>query len=142
MIGPKPLVEEHYHIQELIDRQEKRAGDRTYHQNRIKSLEDRDLVIKDAKLVCLTDFWCDSCVKDFKSVAIKQIEVDWSNTSQNIAFYKTKCWCGKWCIRFITDKHRDGFWTRSRLVNLDKGNHYNDTVQPHETGFNLLYKKI
>ena len=139
MIGPKPLIEEHYHIQDLIDGQEKRSADRTFHRNRIKDSEEREQLIKDAKFFITTDFWCDTCKKDFKSQAIKQVEVDWSNTSQHIAYYKSKCEKGHWCIRLITDKHRDGFWTRSRFCNLDKGKHFEDIVQPHETGFNLLY---
>lgn len=139
--SPHPLVEDHYHIQELITAQEKRSADRTYHRERIKGLEDREDLIKDSKLVAITDFWCDRCKEDFKAQAIRQIEVDWSNTSQRVAFYKTKCFKGHWVMRLITDRHKDGFWTKSRFVALDRGNHYADTVQPFETGFNLLYGK-
>ncbi len=139
--GPKPLVEEHHHIQDLIDRQQKRADDRTYHRNQDKQKSERNDLIKEAKIVIVTDFWCEMCKKDFKSMAIKQIEIDWSCSEQNIAFYKTKCECGKWCIRLITDKERDAFWFRSKLVALDRGNHFADIIQPFETGFNLLYGK-
>ncbi len=139
--APKPLIEEHYHIQELVDRQEKRTSDRNYHREKAKDREERNDLIKDSKPVALTDFWCESCAKDFKSVAIKQIEVDWSCPTQSIAFYKTKCYCGKWCIRLVTDRHKDAFWSKSKLMALDRGNHYADTIQPYETNFNLLYGK-
>jgi hypothetical protein len=138
---PHPLIEDHYHIQELIEGQEKRSNDRTYHQNRIKAIEERNELIRDNKDIVLTDFWCEECKKDFKSIAIKQIEDDWSS-NQLIAFYKTKCFKGHWCIRFITDKQRDGFWQKSRFVALDRGNHFRDIIQPFETGFNMLYGKV
>lgn len=138
---PKPEIERHYHIQELIDRQQKRVDDREYHRNKLKENEERNDLIRDAKLVVVTDFYCEDCREDFKSMAVKQVEIDWSNTAQDIAFYKAKCDCGKWCIRHITDKFKDGFWSKSRLVAIDRGSHYKDTVQPWETGFNLLYGK-
>lgn len=138
--APHPLIEDHYHVRSLIEGQEKRSADREYHRNRTKDLEDRDSLIADSQLVAQTDFWCNTCKKDFKSQAIKQIELDWTS-SQRIAFYKTKCFRGHWCIRLVTDRHKDGFWQKSRLVALDRGNHFADTVQPFETGFNLLYGK-
>lgn len=138
---PKPDIEQHFHIEELINRQEKRSADKVYHQNRIKTLEERESLIKDNKVLTLTDFWCDNCKVDFKSQAIKQVEVDWTNTTQTIAFYKTKCFCGKWCMRLITDRHRDAFWFKSTNIARDRGVHYADTLQPFETGFNLLYGK-
>lgn len=139
--GPKPLIEEHYHIQELIDRQSKRTDDKEYHRNKAKELEERYDLIKDSKLVTVTDFWCDDCKKDFKSMSIRQVEIDWTNSGQNIAFYNTKCDCGNWCQRLITDKHKDAFWSKSKFLALDRGNHFADTVQPYETNFNLLYGK-
>lgn len=138
---PHPLIEDHFHIRDLIAGQEKRSSDREYHRNRVKELEDRDSLITDSKPFALTDFWCNECKKDFKAQAVREIETDWSNPTQRIAFYKTKCFKGHWCQRLITDRHKDGFWQRSRFVALDRGNHYNDTVQPFETGFNLLYGK-
>lgn len=139
---PRPEIEQHYHIRELIERQEKRVADRNYHREKAKESSERDSLIKDSKIVVLTDFWCEGCSKDFKSISIRQVEADWSCPTQNIAFYKTKCECGKWCIRLITDKNRDGYWTRSRGVARDRGRHYADTIQPGETGFNMLYKKL
>lgn len=142
MKGPKPLIEEHYHIQELIDRQEKRTDDRNSYREKEKEKEERNDLIKDAKPIIFTDFWCEKCKEDFKSMAIKEVEIDWSNPLQCIAFYRAKCTKGHWCMRLITDRHKDAFWTKSRLMALDRGNHFADTIQPHETGFNLLYKKL
>lgn len=136
---PRPLVEEHYHIKELIERQEKRTDDRIYHREKEKEREENEKLIKEAKQVCVTEFWCDKCKQDFKSMSIKEVESDWNNPSHQIAFYRSKCDKGHWCQRLITDKHTDAFWTKSKLVARDKGLHINDIIQPHETGFNLLY---
>ena len=135
-----PLIEDHYEIQELINNQEKRTNDRNYYRNRQKELDERTNLIKDAKGFVLTDFWCDICKKDFKSQSIKQIEDDW-NADQQIAFYKTKCFKGHWCIRLITDRFKDAFYYKSKFVALDRGNHFTDILQSFETGFNMLYGK-
>jgi hypothetical protein len=138
---PKPDVEYHYHIEELISRQEKRTDDRNYHRDRAKLAQERMDLIKDGQARILTDFWCDKCQIDLKGEAIKQVEVDWSNPTQYIAFYRTKCYKGHFVTRLITDRHKDLFWFKSRGVARDRGRHYADTVQPHETGFNMLYGK-
>lgn len=140
--SPNSLTEEHYHVQDLINSQEKRSDERSYFREKGKNLEERNDLIKDAKIIVVTDFWCHKCKEDFKSMAVKEVEIDWSCQNQFIAFYKSKCDKGHWCIRLITDKHKDGFWIRSKLCNLDRGNHSLDTIQPHETGFNTLYKKL
>lgn len=137
---PKPLIEEHYHINELINRQEKRVKERNESRQRIKDLEERDDDINKAQLFVLHNFWCNKCKKDFKATAIKQVEEDW-NANQRIAFYRTKCFNGHWCMRLITDKFKDGFNVKSKLLALDRGNHFNDIVQSFEEGYHLLYGK-
>jgi len=139
--GPKPLVEEHHHIQELIDRQEVRSQDRIYHQQLEKNRAERTSLIKDSPRLKTENFWCDVCQLDFQSQTIKQEEEDWSCPNQVIAFYKTKCFKEHWCIRFITDKDKDPFWHRSKSVRTDRANHANDLLQSFEEGFNMLYGK-
>ncbi len=138
---PRPDIEQHYHIRELIERQEKRSNDRSYHQEQAKLKAERQDLIKDNDLVKVVDFWCHKCKKDFKGVAQKQEEVDWSNVNQTIAFYKTKCFKGHWCIRLITDKNQDPFWRQSRFVRKDRENHTLELLQPFEEGYHLLYGK-
>ena len=138
---PHPLIEDHYHIQELINAQEKRSADRQYHRDRIKSVDERNEDIIEAKPFVLTEFWCDRCGKDFKAQAVKQVEEDWTNGMQKIAFYKTKCFQGHWCIRLITDRVRDSFYQKSKLVAKDRANHMLDIMQPDEIGFHLMYGK-
>lgn len=136
---PKPEIENHYHIRELIERQEKRADDREYHRTKLKEKDDRISAIKDTPIVAVTDFFCHKCKKDFKSMSVRESEIDWSNESQYIAFYKSKCDKGHWCIRFITDKLKDPFWMNSKNIALDRGRHFKDIIQPFENNYNLLY---
>lgn len=142
MYGPKPLIEEHYHIQDLINGQQKRVDDREFHRIRIKNLAERTEDIKKANAREVKGFWCQECKADFFGETIKQVETDWTCPTQYIAFYRAKCPKGHWCARHITDQHKDGYHVRSRRIALDRGIHYADTLQPHQTGFNLLYKKI
>lgn len=138
--GPKPLIEEHWYIQELIDGQQKRVDDKEYHREKEKEKQERNKLILDAPLVAVTDFYCNQCQKDFKSMAIRQLEQDWT-FNQFIAFYKAKCDNQHWCIRYITDKQHDPYWMRSKAVARDRGVHHNDILQPFETGYNMLYGK-
>ena len=138
---PKPHVEEHFHIQELIAGQEKRSADREYHRNKKKSLEDREKTIALAKIVDIKEFYCLKCKEDFANIVHKQVEVDWTNPNQRIAFYKTKHKCGQWAVRYITDSFFDPYWMQSPQVIRNRGKYYKDLIQPFQEGFNLLYGK-
>lgn len=135
--GPKPLIEQHYHIQDLIDAQEKRAADRQYHREIEKNRDERLKEIDAAETVALKPFWCVTCRIDFQSPAFK-ITDTWGDN----AYYKTKHHpCGTWCMRNVTDSWRDSYWTKSKLVSKGRGDHFADTIQPYETNYNLLYGK-
>lgn len=139
---PRPDIEHHHHIRDLIERQEKRVEDRNYHRNRFKASEERDDLIKDSKWLEVKPFWCSHCHEDFLAQEIKQVETDWTNSAQRVAFYKTKHKdCGKWTIRLITDRNKDAYWYNSRVVRKDQGTHYTDTLQPFQTDYNLIYGK-
>lgn len=138
---PRPNIEHHYHIRSLIEFQEKKAYDRNYHREREKEKAERETTIQSAQNFVLTDFYCHKCKLDFKAQAIKEIEEDWNGNGNN-AFYRTKCFKNHWCIRYITDKHRDPYWFKSKAVAQDRDRHFADTLQPWQTGFNMLYKKI
>lgn len=138
---PHPEIENHYHIQELFYAQEKNASDRQFHRDRIKATEERDNLIKDAPPIVLTDFYCRKCQKDFKGIAPRIIEPDWSNDTQRVAYYKTKCFKGHWVVRWITDRLNDPYFFRSKWVANDRAKHSNDILQDFQTGYNLLYSK-
>lgn len=133
---PHPLVEDHYHIRELIEGQQKRSADRTYHQE-VEKRRDQNLKdIKEFKDVELLDFWCDRCKVDFVARAKKQID-SW----EPIAYYKIKHTCGWWTLRRITDRLNDLYWFKSRKVASDRGKATVDVLQPFESGYNMVYGK-
>ncbi len=134
---PHPLVEDHYHIRDLIEGQEKRTAARVHHQNIEKQ---RDMFQKDVASVpniALSDFWCKKCKVDFYARVRKELD-SWGD----FAFYRTKHrTCGEWAIRHITDRARDPYWSLSKAVANDRDQHRDDLLQPFETGFNMLYGK-
>lgn len=136
---PRPDVEMHPHVRMLIENQQKRTQDRNTFRDREKEYAERQEEIMKAKPFHIVEFYCTHCHEDFADLAHKQIELDWSNSLQNIAFYKGKHDCGTWAIRYITDKLADPYWTESMQVAQDRGKHFADLLQPFETGYQTLY---
>lgn len=139
---PKPLIEEHWHIQQLIDAQERRVAERNYSRDKekLKAMRQGDIDIE--PMAVIKEFWCDKCKMDFVSPAFKEVEPDWGNTNQNVAFYRTKHrTCNQWTMRLITDKFADSYWYKSRKVAFDRGKHSIDLLQPFENNYNLVYGK-
>ncbi len=133
---PHPTVEDHYHIQDLINSQEKRSNDKARHQNIEKQRDEFKKTIAGFKDVELLDFYCTDCQRDFTGRARKQID-GWAE----IAYYKIKHTCGKWCIRHITHRFRDAYFFKSKRLAYERVERHNDTIQPFENGYNILYKK-
>lgn len=139
---PKPLIEEHWHIQNLIKSQQKRAEEREYYRSQAKDKTLRGDLITDSQEFTPKDFFCKKCDVDFISLAHKQVEIDWTNTDQSIAFYKTKHKkCGTWVMRYVTDRLKDPYWQLSKVVATDRGKHSLDLLQPFENNYNLVYGK-
>lgn len=134
--SPHPLTEDHYHIQELIEGQEKRSADRTRHQNIEKQRDEFKKTVASFKDIEFLDFYCTDCEIDFVARARKQID-SWGK----IAYYKIKHTCGKWCIRHITDKFKDAYFLRSKKLARERIERHNDTIQSFQNGYNSLYKK-
>lgn len=140
--APHPLTEDHWHVQDLIEAQEKRAARRTHYRTLEKQRYERNEDIDKEEQLKVQGFWCDRCQKDFLAMTMKHVQDDWSNMTQRVAFYKTKHKpCGTWCIRYITDKLEDPYWTHSRQVAIDRGKAHIDLLQPFETNYNLIYGK-
>lgn len=143
MINPynKPLIEDHYHIRELIERQETRTEDRNRHREKEKERAERDKLIEDSQKYGPVDFYCDHCAVDFIALSHKETHTDWTNTDQRIAYYRTVHDCGNWCMRRITDRNGDPYWFDSLKVATDRGTYSNALIQSFETDYNLLYGK-
>lgn len=138
---PRPTVEYHPHIQHLIETQDKRAKARTEFREKEKIKQEREDLIKDSKPFAVVEFWCEKCKKDFIAQTVREITQN-PYSSERDAFYRTKHWCGSWCIRYITDREHDPYWYRSRKVRADRRRYRNDVLQPFESGYNLLYGKL
>lgn len=138
----KPLIEEHWHIQELITAQKKRADERTYYRDKAKMKQEREDTINAEPMACVKEFYCRACNVDFLAPAIKQLQSDWNKPEQSVAFYQTKHRaCGTWTMRHITEKLEDPYWFKSKKIAVDRGKHYEDLIQPFQNGYNLLYGK-
>lgn len=137
MKEPKLLIEEHYQISPLIERQERHVEERERNKRRLEEKEETFKIIKDAPNQTMTEFWCKTCKKDYLAICRKQVDA-WSNLT---AFYKTKHSCGNWGIRFITDRNKDPYWFKSKKVKRDQVDNYQAVIQPWQTGFNMLYGK-
>ncbi len=139
---PRPEIEHHYHIEQLIEKQQKRADDRTRQRNIEKMREENASEVADGPAVEPKSFWCRHCRVDFVGVAFKHVEVDWNDADMKIAYYTSKHHaCGRPVIRLVTDRFRDRYWFDSKAVAMDRGKHYKDLLQPFENGYNLLYGK-
>lgn len=133
---PHPVVEDHYHIRDLITAQERRTAARVKWQQ-FKKNEDAFLkFVQDFKDIELLDFFCAQCGHDFLARAHKQID-SWGEA----AYYKMKHKCGEWAIRLITDRERDPYFYRSKMVAIDRGQSAQALLQPFETGYNMVYGK-
>lgn len=87
-------------------------------------------------------FFCSKCVCDFRPRrAWKGEDEDW-NTGGKFRYWKARHVCGTWSKRFISDKLKDPFWKLSPSVKRERAMFKRDILQPHETGFNMLYQRI
>lgn len=133
---PKPVVEEHYHIIDLINAQERRTRERVMYQDRAKAIDSFLKEVAGFKDIDTLDFYCEKCDREFVARARKHID-SWSH----FASYKIKHTCGEWCSRHITDRFKDKYFFKSRFLAHQRVDQHNDTLQPFESGFNMLYGK-
>jgi len=133
---PHPTTEDHYHIQDLINGQEKRSSDRLRSRELKTQFNQYDKDISEWQDTLFLDWWCNVCCKEFKKIGKKYVDL-WSKT----AYYKTKCKCGDWVIRHITRRDKDPYFYHSKDLARQRVDHYIDTLQGFETNYNLIYGK-
>lgn len=133
---PRPLVEEHYHVRELIDSQEYRSRERQKYRDLKQQQEQAYIDIASFKEIETLDFYCERCKVDFIARARRQLD-SWGL----IAYYKTKHRCHTWCIRHITDRFRDVYFARSKRIAFERIKRRLDALQPFETGYDAVYRK-
>lgn len=133
---PKPVVEEHYYIQDLINKQERRTAEKRRYRDQKAQENDRRDSIDGFPDIATLDFYCEHCKVDFVARAKKQID-SWDL----IAYYKMKHRCGTWSVRHITDRDRDPYFFRSKKIAWQRADKVVDILQPFETGYNMAYGK-
>jgi len=132
-------TDEHEHIKSLKARATRRAKDREAYR-KSKNIElDREKTISEAPQEVVKDFWCDDCKLDVSLVAYKCIENDWTNKGQRIAYHGSQCPCGAILKRRISDSWSDPYFTQSFFLKKERIKHQKDILQPHETGYQMLY---
>ena len=137
---PRPLTEDHHHIRELIEQQDVRARDRQHFRDNEAHNQERAKELASLERRLVMPFWCDTCKRDLQAETILEVEDDWDQANHPIAFYRTKCFAGHWCIRLGLDKGRDPYFERSRSVATDRGEHAADALQPWDSGYDMLYR--
>lgn len=138
---PRPDIEHHHHIRELMEQQDRRVADRELHRAHAAALNERRSEHSKTDLKATLPFWCARCREDFMSETIRQDEADWEDPSDFRSLYKAKCPKGHWCVRLAMDKVKDPYFMRSRLVARERGEKALDILQPFESGYDMLYRR-
>ncbi len=128
---------QNYH-HKLIKRVEERQDERA----RIKAREEDYLShmksVNEGEMYAQTAFWCNSCQKDFEARGVKRIGYAdiWP-----VAWYKAMCLCGKESIKRITDKSKDLYYFRSKIIKRQRGEYSNDLIDMTDPLFKVLYPR-
>ncbi len=121
---------------------QKRFDERDREKEKENILYSNQKEIQEGLEIKVTDFYCKKCkcdYEDYRTTAIT--ETDWTQPGKYIAYWQSKHRkCGQINRRWITDKQYDPYWFKSPKMKRDVGNYYRDMLQPHETGFEMLYQ--
>ena len=132
-------VDEDPHIKALKDRTSRRSEEREKYRDAKKLEGEREGIIADTPQEIIKDYWCRKCEKDLVIVSQKCIESDWTNSGQRIAYYAGQCPCGAILKRRISDSFSDPYHLESEKIKKQRIEHYKDIIQPHESGYQMLY---
>lgn len=93
--------------------------------------------IKAAAVRTQTDFWCDTCKRDFSGIGHKQVRMP--PGSVWFAYYATVCPVGHKALRYITDKLTDPYYVKSARIRREQGLFHDDMLSPAHPRFKLIY---
>lgn len=133
-------------INQLKRRIDKNKAFREAEALRTKDARDRLAAYNQAPATTRYDFWCDECRADFQGLAHRRVRMVLSlDTGLSrideplFAWYEAKCPKNHVARRFITDKHVDPYFEKSRLVAAQRAEFADDLVQPSDPRFKKLY---
>lgn len=98
--------------------------------------ERRDEILG-APMYIHTDFWCNTCKRDFTSTGYKEVRVP--NQGVWFAYYVGICPCGAHALRYITDKLLDPYWYKSKVIKTQQGQYADEMLQPWQPRFKQIY---
>ena len=82
-------------------------------------------------------FWCADCREDFTAEAYKEWHRIYGDA---IAVYRAKHeQCGNECIRHITHKDEDPYYSQSEVVQEQRNQYSLDILQPNQYGYRNQY---
>ena len=132
----RSTAEYHPEIQALVKAHEKRQADRQYHRDIEKMRDDMIKEIKSAPEFEKIHCYCEGCGREFTARAGKIVD-SWSP----IAWYITKCRCGKRQLRRITDKIWDRYYFKSKEIFKQRFDNFADILQPFQSGYEMMWGK-
>ena len=100
-------------------------------------LSERAQEIKDAPDSQHMDFYCTTCERDFGAIGFKQVRVP--RGSVWFAYYEAQCPNGHTCLRYITDKITDPYFTQSPFIRAQQNQFEDAMLSPDSPRFKLLY---
>jgi transcription elongation factor Elf1 len=125
--------------EKLLARVERNKQERERHELIEKFRYERDQIIKAAPYAIETDFWCRRCQQDFTRTGIKVVRTSWT-TDLKLAWYATRCeTCYQVCIRRITDKPADPYYSLSKMLKDQRSAQADDMLQPDDPRFKARY---
>ena len=132
-------------MNDQIEKLEQRLEKRFQQRDREKEIEyakyENQKDVQEALQTPITDFYCKKCNCDYEDLnASPIIETDWTQKGKYLVYVNSKHKkCSTWNRRYATNKNLDPYWVKSPKMKRDQGNYYRDMIQPHESGFDMLY---
>ena len=82
-------------------------------------------------------FWCDRCGIDEENTYHEKVA---HYPSGVVKWNESRCvLCGDKIIRYITERHLDPYFFRSKKVKMERMKHEKDLIQPSDPRFKKLY---
>ena len=127
-----------HEYQHLIDRVERRKEERKRISWRESEYKDHIKAIKEASGVANMSFWCNTCKRDYDTLGVRRVGQAglWP-----VAWYVGKCGCGSENIRRVTDKSKDLYYFRSKMIRFQRASMALDLLNPDDPLFPVIYSK-
>lgn len=124
-------------MKDLADTLKAKTEDRERFYALQKWLHERRDDVLQAPSYVMTEFWCNTCKKDFDGSGFKQVRVPPQGAW--FAYYVGRCTQGHQALRYITDKLLDPYFRRSKRIKIQQGRYSDEMLQPWQPRFRQIY---